>query len=248
MTNSKQVKKSTYWLDEPAVLLSKEEITKIWPTKDMTKNEKGNALTRLLFIISILGYFLTHSIKIIVIGIVTILGMNAIYYYQSRKEGFEGDKPPESEYAGETSLKETREESVKKEKDFGENPDKYTKPEVNNPLMNVMPNEIHENPQRHEAAPSYASSVEDTINEKTKNMIIENLGSKEMADKLFSDYGDGWEFDDSMRNFYPMPNTQIPNDQTAFAEFCYGNMPSCKEGDELACSKHNTRLGQNYGS
>ena len=32
-----------------------------------------------------------------------------------------------------------------------------------------------------------------------------------------------------MRNFYTMPNTQIPNNQKKFAEFCYGNMPSCKD-------------------
>ena len=42
-----------------------------------------------------------------------------------------------------------------------------------------------------------------------------------------------------MRNFYSMPNTQIPNNQKDFANFCYGNMPSCKEGDELQCSKNN---------
>ena len=42
-----------------------------------------------------------------------------------------------------------------------------------------------------------------------------------------------------MRNFYAMPNTQIPNNQKDFAMFCYGNMPSCKDGDSLQCSKNN---------
>jgi len=44
-----------------------------------------------------------------------------------------------------------------------------------------------------------------------------------------------------MRQFYPTANTKIPNDQTAFAEFCYGNMPSCKDGTGLQCVKDNSR-------
>ena len=45
-----------------------------------------------------------------------------------------------------------------------------------------------------------------------------------------------------MRNFYAMPNTQIPNNQKDFAEFCYGNMPSCKDGDYFQCEKNNVSL------
>ena len=47
-----------------------------------------------------------------------------------------------------------------------------------------------------------------------------------------------------MRNFYSMPNTQIPNNQKAFAEFCVGDMTSCKEGNIDACSKINRRVGK----
>ena len=41
----------------------------------------------------------------------------------------------------------------------------------------------------------------------------------------------------SMRQWYPTANTNIPNDQKAFAEFCYGGMKSCKEGHEEAVLK-----------
>ena len=53
--------------------------------------------------------------------------------------------------------------------------------------------------------------------------------------------GDSFMFDKSMRAFHAMPNTRIPNDQGAFANFCYGNMPSCKEGDKDMCEKNNFR-------
>ena len=53
----------------------------------------------------------------------------------------------------------------------------------------------------------------------------------------FRDLGDSFNFDRSMRAWHPMPNTQCPNDQKSFADFCYGGMTSCKEGNSLACSK-----------
>ena len=49
--------------------------------------------------------------------------------------------------------------------------------------------------------------------------------------------GDATNFENSMRNFYTMPSTTIPNNQKAFSEFCYGNMKSCRDGDNDHCSK-----------
>ena len=41
--------------------------------------------------------------------------------------------------------------------------------------------------------------------------------------------------------FYTTPNTTIPNDQNAFANYCYGDMISCKEGNPTACERNNAR-------
>ena len=74
---------------------------------------------------------------------------------------------------------------------------------------------------------------------------MQNIGTKNpYAKKLFEDLGDNLSFEHTMRSFHAMPNTTIPNAQKAFAEFCYGNMPSCKEGDVDACSKINRRIGE----
>ena len=54
------------------------------------------------------------------------------------------------------------------------------------------------------------------------------------------------ELEQSLRQFYSTANTTIPNNQAGFAEFCYGNMSSCKEGDDMACSKNLRRLGNAY--
>ena len=46
------------------------------------------------------------------------------------------------------------------------------------------------------------------------------------------------DYDTFSRNFHTMPNTTNPNDQKAFAEFCYGNMRSCKEGECFVTSNY----------
>ena len=95
--------------------------------------------------------------------------------------------------------------------------------------MNVLLPEIQYDPQRKAAAPAFNPVVEKAINAKVANP------------KLFLDLGDNIAFDSSMRNFYSTAATTVPNDQTAFAEFCYGTMPSCRGGDYLQCSKNNYR-------
>ena len=95
--------------------------------------------------------------------------------------------------------------------------------------MNVLLPEIQYNPKRKPAAPAFNPVVEKEINAAAADP------------RLFLDLGDNIAFDQSMRNFYAMPNTTIPNDQKGYAEFLYGNMPSCRGGDYLQCSKNNYR-------
>jgi 1-deoxy-D-xylulose-5-phosphate reductoisomerase len=45
-------------------------------------------------------------------------------------------------------------------------------------------------------------------------------------------------FEQSMRQFYSNPATLTPDDQQAFAEFCYGSMISCAEGNKFACARN----------
>ena len=98
--------------------------------------------------------------------------------------------------------------------------------------MNVTLDQITYEPERKAAAPAYNKVVETEINESVK----ENLDKK-----LFRNIGDDIDFEASMRNFHTNPSTTIPNNQKEFAEFCYGKMTSCKEGNDFACMKGNFR-------
>jgi hypothetical protein len=136
---------------------------------------------------------------------------------------------------------------------YNEVKDDYTNPKQNNPMMNVLLPEISYNPTRNEAAPAFNAEVEKKINNNTKEYVVDTTFSDESSKqkeyikrKLFSDLGDSYTFDHSMRNFYTNPNTTIPNDQAGFANFCYGDMISAKEGNEFALGRNQPRLGGTY--
>jgi hypothetical protein len=105
--------------------------------------------------------------------------------------------------------------------------------------MNLLLTQIAEEPDRKPAAPAYNAAIKQKMNDATQAFVASNFDAPktEIEDKLFKDLGDSYTFDQSMRTWYATPNTQLPNDQHAFAEYCYGDMISCKDGDMLACSR-----------
>jgi hypothetical protein len=88
-----------------------------------------------------------------------------------------------------------------------------TKPTKENPFMNYTLGDLMENTNR-----SAACKYEDS-KEKIR---------KEFRSHLYSDSSDIWGKFITDRNFYTMPNTEIVNDQTGFALWCFGNSGECK--------------------
>lgn len=106
-------------------------------------------------------------------------------------------------------------------------------------MMNVLLPQIQDEPNRPAAAPSFNPTIEKEINSKTQEFVVDTFDEKQDIDeRLFKDLGDSFQFNRSMRQFYSNPSTTIPNDQKSFAEFCYGDMISCKEGNGQACQRN----------
>ena len=202
---------NVFWVNNPNVLVTS---FSIWPMPHMNKNDKFNAISRLILIITLLGVFLTKSVNLLITGIITLAVIAFLYYAKDKK----------------ADVKENFTNACK---------GPLYKSVPDNPLGNVQLPEIQFNPTRDKAPLAATKKQEKTINQNTKEMII-NTSFKddpELGKKLFKDLGDEINFDRSMLNFHTMANTTIPNDQKGFAEFCYGDMPSCKEGSALACEK-----------
>jgi hypothetical protein len=233
-----------FWLNEPTILFDKKQITEIWPNPNMSNMEKLNAISRFVIIASLLGYLITLNMGIIFVGIITLAVIAILYHVQSNKiiaDEKAKELPPK--------IKESFTNAIL----YNEVKDDYTNPKENNPMMNVLLPEISYNPTRNEAAPAFNAEVEKNINNSTKDYVVDTTFSDEptkqkeyIKRKLFSDLGDSYTFDDSMRNFYTNPNTTIPNDQGGFANFCFGDMISAKEGNEFALGRWQPRVGGVY--
>ena len=98
------------------------------------------------------------------------------------------------------------------------------KPTVNNPFMNF--NIITDNPNRPGASDVSNEGIKKEANDKFK--MSSNMSSNENQ-KLFRSTFDLYDRNNSQRQFYTMPSTTLPNDQTAFAKWCYSTGPTCKE-------------------
>ena len=238
-----------FWLNEPTILFNKKHISEIWPNPNMTNMEKLNAISRFVIIASLLGYLVTLNFRIIFVCILTLGVIAILYHVQSNQKKLEEKTGGAAGGASSTKVKESFVNSAL----YDEVKNDYTKPKENNPMMNVLLPEISYNPKRNEAAPAFNVEVEKDINKNTKDYIVDTTFSDETAKqkehikrKLFSDLGDSYSFDYSMRSFYTNPNTTIPNDQEGFANFCFGDMISAKEGNEFALGRNQPRLGGTY--
>ena len=70
------------WLNDPTILLKQNKLNELWPTSIMTTEEKINAITRLIILLTFLGYLLTLSFKIIFIGLITLASIIILYLVQ----------------------------------------------------------------------------------------------------------------------------------------------------------------------
>lgn len=220
------------WINDPTIILNKNSIFDLWPTISMTYEEKVNAITRLIILISILGFIFTMKINILLIGIATLAVMWIVLKSKKQKltkkiveEGFivNGDKI-ENLYNKksitdpitlETLLKENYKEGTKK-----------------NPFSNVLITDIGDDPTRKAAPPAFNVDVDEDITKNIKKSVqFMNPEIKNTNKQLFSSLTDNFYLDQSNRAFFSTANTKIPNDQTAYGEFLYGNMPSAKESN-----------------
>ena len=52
------------WINYPAILLNKNDIFDLWPSPNMSYEAKVNSVTRLIILITILGFIFTMKINI----------------------------------------------------------------------------------------------------------------------------------------------------------------------------------------
>ena len=219
-----------FWGKDPNALFSPEHIMEFFPVPNMTYEQKLNAVSRTVILLCIMFYSVLRTWRVIIIGVLTILAIWAIYYTQCN--GYERQKKPEG---FQTAAEEYVKNHLLPANIFGE-------ANETNPLQNVLMTDYDTPTDKKPAPASYTADNHEEILTQTKKMIDDaHPGQSKITDKLYQSLGDNLAFEQSMRPFYSTPSTTIPNDQGAFADFCYGSMVSCKEGNPFACARNLAR-------
>ena len=223
-----------FWSNEPTILFNRESILQIWPNQQMNFEAKLNAISRLVIIMSILGFIFTRNNNLIIIGLLTLAILFTLYKLRKQslvsllvnknKEGFSVNPSMQpSELLSEQILTDpvTLENVLKS--DFHPTTKK-------NPFGNVLLTDIADTPNRKAAAPSFNPDVYDDINKAVKKQTqMLNPGIINTNKQLYGDLYNNYQLDNSMMQFYSMPNSRVANDQGAFSEYLYGSLYSGKQ-------------------
>jgi hypothetical protein len=225
---------TSFWGNEPTILFKKEYIMQIWPVSTMSFEEKLNAITRIVIIMTFLAFLFTKNISFIIILIVTLAILYSMYSFRKqniidslikKKEGFSVRPLTQSSLLSPapTTTSPVNLDTLLKN-DFHPTTKK-------NPMGNVLLTDIMDNPERKAAAPSFNPDVYEDINKATKqgtqmlNPTIVNTNKQ-----LYGDLYDNYQFDrQMMQRFYTTANSRVTNDQGAFQQYLYGSMYSAKE-------------------
>ena len=222
-----------FWSNEPTVLFNKNYIFEVWPTTNMCYEQKLNAITRLIIIITILGYILTMSKRILIVGMLTLAVIFVLFKMRKQKVTKEMLNEAFTVQGNEVSgLYDKKSNSIVNpvtlesilRTDFKEGNKK-------NPFSNVLLTQIMDDPDRKPAPPSFNVDVDEDITKNVKRSVqMMNPGIKNSNKQLFGDLWERFELDQCDRVFYSTANTRVePGDQSAYARFLYGTMPSGKE-------------------
>jgi len=195
-----------FWTEDYKILFINERLTYFFPTIKMTLIEKLNAIFRLSIYLSVLLYLLTSNYLYFYIMIIIGIFTYFVYYYKKDNLELYFNSIPNSN-------NNLIEENIHTVSD--------SEPTTENPFMNI--NLITDDKTKAAAPPSWN-------NKKIADVIEDKFGYN-----LYRDVGDLYGKTNSQRQYYTVPSTTIPNEQTSFAKWCYSTGPTCKE-KSIYCS------------
>lgn len=196
------------WYEDLGKFITSKNYFEILPSATMSLEAKINAILRLSIYISVLLSLIKIDYTYLFIGIIAIILSIVIYTFEMRQK-------------------------VKTEKFMDKNKIDVVdnkvclRSTVDNPFMNPNLSEYGSNYDKCNIGAC------DINNEKIAESVDKNFNAK-----LFRDVSDLYGKMSSQRQFYTVPVTTIPNDQTAFAEWLYKTPPTCKEGNGLQCYRN----------
>jgi hypothetical protein len=187
-----------FWSNDPTILFNKDSISQLWPTQQMTFEAKLNAISRIIIVMSLLGFLFTRNINILVIGVVTLAIIFTLYKLRKqklvssliKKEGFTVNSSTQPVALSQNQMTTN---PVTLETVLRSNFHPTTK---KNPFGNVLLTDIMDTPNRPAAAPSFNPDVYDDIDSAVKKQTqMLNPGIINTNKQLYGDLYSNYELD-----------------------------------------------------
>lgn len=193
------------WFKDIKHLFTEKNYSNFFPSKEMTFTEQLNSLVRFSIYFSIVVYLLQKDSVIFMIPIFACLFTYFIYTVDNQ------NKVNEKLYLKDKNLY----------KDVYEN-ETCQLPSKDNPFMNVLISDYVLNPEKKKACNVTRSN-------------IKKQAQKHFDKNLYRSVSDIFNKEASDRQWITNPVTTIPSKQTEFAEWCWGQGATCKEGNGNRC-------------
>lgn len=200
LIQNKSVMSDPFWLDQPSILFQSDRLNQFFPNYIMTFIEKLNSISRLAIYLGVGLYIVSSNYNWLYLAI--LVPIFTVFMYKSQKDNIE------TYFNNYDSL----DNQINESELLTEN---YTKATVNNPFGNA--NLITDDRNRPPTEPSW-----------NNDKIMADI-EKKFNYNLYRDAGDLYGKNNSERQFYTMPSTIIPNDQTMFSKWLYQTGPTAKE-------------------
>lgn len=255
-----------FWLDDPQILFTNGNYSKIIPTVSMTKIEQLNAVTRLsiyfiifclLFGLGATWICLALSLIIFIIILYNIyvsdpngkykelVNEREIYNEDFSIENEIANYNKEPDYSIESGQYDSNGELVLgKEYDIYTNVDKdllYTLDELIDYEQATCKRPTADNPYMNPTLKEY-----DTFNPpaacNADDDQIKELAAEQFNQNLYMNWDDLYDLKNSQRQFYTIPMPAIPNDQEGLANWCYKTELTCKEDQEQCLRNEHLRF------
>ena len=84
---------SPFWVNQSSILLDKNEISQIWPKKNMTYEQNLNAITRLIIVLTFVGFFISGNGNILFAGLFSIASIIFFFLFRLMKNNATTDSP-----------------------------------------------------------------------------------------------------------------------------------------------------------
>lgn len=221
--------KIQFWINDTSELFNKEYIFELWPLANMSYEQKLNAISRLVILVTLLGYLALRSTRILVVGILTLAAIVILFTQQQKTKKFTKEMLNEGFVVQGNEVTGLFDKNVK----TITNPvtletvvsTEFKEGNKQNPFSNVLLTDIMDDPDRKSAPPSFNPDIEENITKNVKKSVqYMNPGINNTNKQLYGDLWNNFELDQSNRLFYSTANTRVSNDQGAFAQFLYNDL------------------------